>query len=96
MKIETIIKKEACILVRKCIDKKLNNCIFDNYFDKLSHNKGTRNNNVSLKLTSVKLVVAKQCFFFSGAKLYDDLSLKTRLINDFNKFRTTVSSNNIG
>ena len=40
-KIKTIITKESYLFVKKCIVKKLNKNIFDNYFEKLSHNNGT-------------------------------------------------------
>ena len=47
--------KESDILVKKCIDEKLNKDIFYNYFEKLSRK--TWNNNAMIQLPSNKLEV---------------------------------------
>ena len=52
---------------------------FDNYFHMISHSKGTRNNNISIKLPKIKLEVAKQGFYFGGAKLFNGLPLTMRI-----------------
>ena len=50
-----MITKELCPMVKKSLDKKLRNNIFDNYFEKLNQSKETRNNNSRLQLSSLSL-----------------------------------------
>ena len=48
------ILKHAVLLVRKCLDKEA--CeLFHDYFQKLNHNKATRNSRVSLRIPNVRL-----------------------------------------
>ena len=82
-----VIKYESCLLVKKCLQQETHNPIFDEYFTMISHEKGTRNNNCMLRLPRVKLQVAKQSFYFGGAKLYNALPLDIRSAQTFEKFR---------
>ena len=50
-----MITKELCPLVKKSLDKKLHNNIFDNYFEKLNQSKEIRKNNTTLQLSSLSL-----------------------------------------
>ena len=75
-----IIECESCLLVKKCLEQEIHNPIFDEYFTMISHEKGTRNNNCMLRLPRVKLEVAKQSFYFGGAKLYNALPLVVRSV----------------
>ena len=66
------------------LEQEIHNPIFDEFFlsifDEISHEKGTRNNNCMLRLPRVKLEVAKQSFYFGGAKLYNALPLDLRSV----------------
>ena len=62
-------------MVEKCLRKEIGHESFDNYFRMISHSKETRNNNISIKLPKIKLEVAKQGFYFGGAKLFNGLPL---------------------
>ncbi len=42
----------------------------------LSHEKSTRNNNALIEILRVKLEVAKQSFYFAGAKIFNSLPMK--------------------
>ena len=77
--------KQSCITVRKCLDGQM--CSnFNNYFKINVTGINTRNANCFLKLPKVKLDFAKQSFFYSGAKIYNDLPIDIRKEVDFNKF----------
>ena len=79
------------MLVRKCLQQQTNIVIFNNYFEILSHTMETRNNNYLLRLPQVKLEIAKQGFYYGGAKLYNSLPLKLRMEPHFNKFKTLLT-----
>ena len=66
--IEGQIKRDICLLVKKCLLKELTSDTFNEYFLTNQHNKGTRNNNYSVRLPQVKLEYAKQSFYFLGGK----------------------------
>ena len=84
-KIYSLIKREACIFVRKCLDS--STCEnFNNYFDLFKHNIRTRNNGYQLKLPKIKLVIGKKAFRFLGAKIYNELPLEIRKTSDFEEF----------
>ena len=72
------IEKEVISMVTKCITKKLQHSTFDEYFDLHKHGHGTRNNNKMIRLPKVKLSIAKQTFYYGGAKIFNNLSLSTR------------------
>jgi hypothetical protein len=77
--------KQSCTIVRKCLDGQM--CSnFNNYFQINETGINTRNANCLLKLPKVKLDFAKQSFFYSGAKIYNDLPIDIRKEVDFNKF----------
>ena len=59
---ETIIPKVSCLFVTKCLDKKLSDNIFYNYFEKLHHSEETQQKNAILILLSDKLEVANYSF----------------------------------
>ena len=81
-----VIKCESCLLV-KCLGRKIQNPIFEEYFTLISHEKGTRNNNYLLRLPRVKLEIAKQSFYYGGAKLYNTLPLDLRSVQTVVQFR---------
>lgn len=61
-------------------------CNFDNYFELMNHDKNKRNNTVSIKLPKAKLACAKKAFFFTGAKVYNRLSISIRNQTNFNTY----------
>ena len=80
------IRKDACCLVKKCLNKTV--CInFNDYFEINNHTVNTRNSRHLLRLPKVKLEVAKQSFYFSGAKVYNELPLNIREIESFTSFK---------
>jgi hypothetical protein len=85
--LQNVIECESCLLVKKCLEQEIHNPIFNEYFTMISYEKGTRNNNCMLRLPCVKLEVAKQSFYFGGAKLYNALPLDLRSVQTLEKFR---------
>ena len=51
---------------------------FYDYFILQKHNKNTRNNNYSIRLSGVKLELARQGFYFYVGKLRNKLSMRVR------------------
>ena len=71
------VNKQNCIFVKKCLLKRKNSSIFDNYFQVPKHSQQTRNYRIMLKLPSVKLEIYKQSFYFNGARLYNSLLMRS-------------------
>ena len=65
-----ILHRQSCTIVRKCLDNRVN----------------TRNDGYLLKLPKVKLEFVKQSFYYSGAKIYNDLSIEIRRESDYDAF----------
>ena len=76
--IVTVMEQQVCSLVMKCLSKELCHKTLDKYFEKQKHNKRTRNNNLCLKLPALKLEIARSSFYFGGAKVFNNLSLRER------------------
>ena len=89
--IYNVIQRQNCMLVKKCLERRLNSLTFNDYFKILNHTKNTRNKNFLLRLPAVKLEIAKQGFYFGGAKLYNSLPLELRSETDFSKFRSKLN-----
>ena len=83
--IASIKKKHTCLFVHKCIDGKLCENLTE-YFSLLSHEKCTRNNSISLNLSSVRTEFSKRSAYFSSAKLYNDLPVQIRQLDSFERF----------
>ena len=82
----SVIKKNACCIVRKCI----NNTICDNftkYFELFEHDVNTRNNCKMIRLPKVKLEFARKSFYYSGAKIYNELPLIIRTSESYIDFK---------
>ena len=90
--LDKLIKKKACVVVRKCLDKEICNN-FQEYFEINEHNCGTRNNGIMLKCPKVKLEFARQAFRFSAAKIYNELPMQIRAEKDSKIFRDMLDSN---
>ena len=90
-KIENIIKRNACNIVKKCLLKEA--CEnFDDYFKLISHNISTRNNDILLILPKVRLECAKNSFCFMGARLYNTLPREIRESHDINCFKKSLKT----
>ena len=57
---------------------------FKTYFVMSNHELRTRNNRFMVKLPVVKLNIAKKSFYYAGAKIYNDLPLAIRRLDDYN------------
>ena len=72
--------------MKKCLLKQL--CSnFNDYFTINVHNKVTRNNSSLLKIPKIKLECTKKAFFYMGTKIYNNLPLDIRKIDDFKIFK---------
>ena len=81
------IKKQACTFVRKCLDGVMNES-FDDYFTRIEHKSiRTRNNSKLLKLPPVRTEYGRRSLIFMGAKLYNELPLELRSIENFDTFK---------
>ena len=56
------------------------------YFERVSHNKETRNNNIILKVPKIKLESTKRAFFYNGIVVYNTLPLGLRTETNYNSF----------
>ena len=75
------------LLVRKCLDKEA--CeLFHDYFQKMNHNKATRNN--SLRIPNVKLEFAKSGFYCLGSSIYNSLPREIRDKDNFKNLRKSI------
>ena len=89
--LEGLIMKQSCILVRKCLDG--NTCInFRDYFQKMNHDKNTRNVNNCLRLPVIRTEYARRSFSFMASKYYNELPLDCRMDFDFPAFVRKVST----
>ena len=80
------IKKNACCVVRKCIDDTL--CSnFKDYFELFEHNFNTRNNFKMIRLPKVRLEFGRKSFYYSGAKIYNELQLNIRTAESYSEFK---------
>ena len=90
-KIHDVVMRNACNIVRKCVENRL--CeIFNGYFEKIEHSVRTRNSDCLLKLPKVKLDVAKNGFYFMGAKVYNSLPISIRKEGNYSKFKLLLKN----
>ena len=83
------ILKHAVLLVRKCLDNEA--CeLFHDYFQKMNHNKATRNNKISLRIPNVRLKFAKSGFYCLGSSIYNSLPREIRDKDNFKDFRRSI------
>ena len=68
--LQRLIESQIFSVVQLCLHKKLGHEIFDSYFEVLNHSKNTRNSNLSLRLSAVKLEIAKQDFSYRRSKAF--------------------------
>ena len=84
--IQTLSKVQACRTVKKCLDQNI--CKnFHNYFKTQNHSICTRGQGNLISLPKMKLQSTKKAFFFSRAKLFNELPLSLRSETNFLLFR---------
>jgi hypothetical protein len=82
-------KMKACMIVKKCLVNDI--CSnFCGYFQVNNHDKGTRNNAILVKLPKVKLEFNRQVFRFAGAKIYNELPIEVRNVEDVKSFNRAL------
>ena len=91
--ITTALKRRACSIVRKCISKDLPPPM-DNYFEIMTHEQRTRNNNLSIRLPKVKTECARKGFYYQAAYLYNLLPLSIRRLSVENLFYKQLNNFN--
>jgi hypothetical protein len=67
---------------------------FNDYFQIMSHQQNTRNNDYCLRLPKVKLEVARKGFYFQGAMAFNKLPLHFRQINSIVHFKSALKQMN--
>ena len=77
-------EKKSCVTVFKSLHEVYPDYV--DYFQRISHNIGTRNNGILLKVPKCKLESTKKAFFYNGAILFNKLPIEVRSENDFNIF----------
>ena len=71
--------------VRQCLGNDI--CSnFCGYFQVNDHDKDTRNKAILVRLPRVKLEFNRQSFRFAGAKIYNELPIEIRDVEDFKTF----------
>jgi hypothetical protein len=81
--IEQLNKNRLCKLVFKCLRNDVCENLRD-YFELMSNK--TRNKNALIRLPKVRLELCKKGFYFSGAKVFNELPLKVRAATNFTEF----------
>ena len=79
----------ACKLVRKCLERETCEQL-QNYFTLQEHERQTRNNNYTLKLPRIKTEYARKSFMLMGAKVYNELPLELRKIENYKEFENQL------
>ena len=59
---------------------------FMDYFEYVSHEYSTRNNNKLLRLPKINLESSKKLFFYNGAKVYNTLPNHIRAVENKHEF----------
>ena len=84
-----IVSKRVVTYVHKCLNGSTNS-IFENYFTLQSSRINTRNNGHLVRLSRVKLEVARSSFFFQGAIAFNELPINLRKEKDILKFKSLL------
>ena len=83
--IESTIKKNCCVMVRKCIDCEL--CVnFNDYFVLMN----TRNAKSLLRLPAIRTEYGRRSFKFMASKYYNDLPRDIVSDDNFNSFKIKI------
>ena len=88
-------KSQACIIVRKCLDKNI--CSnFHNYFTINNTPVETRNCGILTKIPKIKLELARHGFYFTGSTIYNSLPRDIREEKVFAIFKEKVGKHCFG
>ena len=90
-------KRECVNMGKKCLNKELASDIFDNYFEMIDHSISTRNNKYCIRLSPVKLEVARHGSYFTGGTYYNSLPFDIRklILSIFLRKKFLNSLNNV-
>ena len=72
--VNKIFQRKICTTVFKCLNDDVPN--FEDYFELISHRKGTRNNNRILRTQKIKLESTKKAFYYNDSVVYNSLPLE--------------------
>ena len=75
------------MFVKKCLLKTFQLPVFDEYFSCTEHQINTRNNSHMIRLSRVRLELARRGFYFAGGNLYNSLPLEIRKIDNIAQFK---------
>ena len=75
---KSVMEKELCSMVKRCVKKEYSHETFDNYFTVIKHTHGTRNNKRLLQLPKIKLQASRPSFYFGAAKIVNNLGISYR------------------
>ena len=75
---KSVMEKELCSMVKRCVKKEYSHETFDNYFTVIKHTHGTRNNKRLLQLPKIKLEASRPSFYFGAAKIVNNLGISYR------------------
>ena len=83
--LENETKKQSCLFVKKCLDQTV--CDeFKDYYKIIQHNYNTCNKGFLLKLPKMRTEYGKRSVLFNGAKIYNELPIEIRKIENFKLF----------
>eukprot|EP00794_Sanderia_malayensis_P001559 gene1559-1719_t len=82
-------KIRVCKLVRKCIDKDICD-IFKDHFTIQDDGKETRNANNSLKMPQIRPEYARKSFYYTGAKIYNELPPNIRKTTNTTEYENSL------
>ena len=89
--IKAIKDKRCAIEVFKCVHGLAPN-LFENYFCKQNHTKGTRGNNVNLVVPPIRTEAARKTFFYQGTQIYNKLPTTLKTETSILRFKTSFEA----
>ena len=88
-KVLEIVRKRCCVYAYKCLHGEVCDN-FVNYFDFTKTRVQTRNTGILIRLPKIKTEQAKKGFFFTGAKLFNQLPVHVRQAETVQEFKRVV------
>ena len=83
-------KFQTCLLVKQCMDMNTCSNFSTDYFERLQHEKNTRNNGFSLKISKIRLESTKSAFYYNGAIQFNKLPFDVRATDSFMQFKRAL------